>query len=128
MKKLPLNSKIGNGTGTIVQSVMKLTNINSDGTQMEEMFEMPGETENIPTYVSGSHLVYDEKQKLFVSVKEFSVLCKQRGEEYKCKLCNIKCPELACLITSDHTIPIGEFVFHDWEDNNGSVGKTIKQH
>jgi hypothetical protein len=127
MKNIPLNSKIGNGEGTMVQSVMKLTNINSDGTQMEEMFEMPGETIDIPTYVSGSHLVYDKLQNKFVSVKKFSELCKERDEQYKCELCNIKCPELACLITSNHTIPIGQFVFHDWEDNNGSVGKTIKQ-
>ncbi len=24
--------------------------------------------------------------------------------------------ELACLITSNHQIPIGEFIFWDWED------------
>jgi hypothetical protein len=25
--------------------------------------------------------------------------------------------ELCCLVTSDHTIPVGEFTFWDWEDN-----------
>ena len=28
-----------------------------------------------------------------------------------------------CLITSDHTIPLGNYIFHDWEDNNGSPSK-----
>ena len=32
--------------------------------------------------------------------------------------------ELACLITEQHTIPI-DYLFHDWEDNNGSHQKTF---
>jgi hypothetical protein len=29
-----------------------------------------------------------------------------------------KCDDiLYCLVTSDHTIPVGEFKFWDWEDN-----------
>ena len=30
------------------------------------------------------------------------------------------------LITSDHSIPIGEWIFHDWEDNNGSPSKNLQ--
>jgi hypothetical protein len=35
------------------------------------------------------------------------------------------CAVLSCLITSDHTIPIGGWIFHDWEDSNGSAPKKI---
>ena len=34
-------------------------------------------------------------------------------------LTDIKTDEFSCLITSDHSIPIGEWLFHDWEDNSG---------
>ena len=40
-------------------------------------------------------------------------------------LCDEEFLELACLITEQHTIPIGDYLFHDWEDNNGSASKDI---
>lgn len=126
MKDLPLGSRLKNNTRVL--SVMKLTNLNEDGTQMEEMYQMPGEKPSKPIYVSGSHLVYDCVTDNFVPVKQFSELCKIRGESGKCQLSDIYCNELSCLITSNHTIPIGDYVFHDWEDNNGTPSKTIGKH
>ena len=41
------------------------------------------------------------------------------------ELTDIKCEKLTCLITSNHTIPIGGRIFHDWEDNNGSPSKSL---
>jgi len=41
------------------------------------------------------------------------------------KLYDVPVPELVCLITSNHTIPIGTNIFHDWEDNQGSPSKSI---
>jgi hypothetical protein len=31
----------------------------------------------------------------------------------------------SCLITTDHVVTIGNKIFHDWEDNNGSRSKDI---
>jgi len=124
MKDLPLNSKLENGD--IVQSVMKITNKNLDGTQMEKMYRLPGIQEYEHIYVSGSHLIFDEINKNFIPVEHFSKLCAERNEEDLCILCDYNCPELSCLITLNHTIKIGDFIFHDWEDNNGSPSKTIK--
>jgi len=122
MKNLALGAKLKNGAR--VQSVMRLTNLNEDGSQMEEIFEMAGEA-GTPIYVSGSHLVYDLGTDKFVSVKQFAHLCDARREPAVCRPSDVKCDELSCLITSDHTIPIGDFFFHDWEDNNGSPSKTL---
>jgi hypothetical protein len=41
------------------------------------------------------------------------------------EISEVKCDVLYCLITSDHTIQIGEWIFHDWEDSNGSEPKNI---
>ena len=65
--------------------------------------------------VSGSHLVFDPKYKNFVKVEDSSFS----------ELTDIKCEKLTCLITSNHTIPIGGRIFHDWEDNNGSPSKSL---
>ena len=65
--------------------------------------------------VSGSHLIYDPTCKQFVHVKDLPAS----------QLSEVNCDRLACLITSDHTIPIGEWIFHDWEDSNGSAPKKI---
>jgi hypothetical protein len=65
--------------------------------------------------VSGSHLVYDPSIKQFVHVKDLP----------SSELSEVDCDVLSCLITSDHTIPIGEWIFHDWEDSNGSAPKKI---
>lgn len=121
MKNIPLGSKLK--TGTRVLSVMRLTNLYENGTHMEEMFEFSGEKGKI--YVSGSHLVYDVGSDKFVHVKHFAQLCEERLVPDVCKLSSIHCDELSCLITSDHTIPIDNFIFHDWEDNNGSPSKTL---
>ena len=36
------------------------------------------------------------------------------------KITDTKQETLCCLITSNNTIPIGKWIFHDWEDNNPS--------
>ena len=122
MKNIPLGSTLKNGAR--VHSVMRLTNLNDNGSHMEDMYEMPGENNTI-IYVSGSHLVYDIETSKYMPVKQFADLCNIRGNQKICKLSNINCDELSCLITSNHTIPIGDFFFHDWEDNNGSPSKTL---
>ena len=70
------------------------------------------------TIVSGTHLVLDDSIGKFVPVGEaFAKGCANLVAYDK------DVPEVHCLITSNHIIPAGGRIFHDWEDNNGSASK-----
>ena len=112
MKEIPLNSILSNGT--IVKAVMNISNLDDNGKQVEHLYAIKG-GESADILISGSHLVYDVPQKQFIPVSELA--CAIRTD--------IKCSEFSCLITSNHIIPIGKWIFHDWEDNNGSKSKQI---
>lgn len=116
MKDVKLGSKLKNGS--IVQSVMKINNLDENNNIINKMYKLEKGEKNEPIYVTGSHLIYDSTIKDFVKVSNY------RGTNPAIES-NKECPELACLITSDHTIPIGNEIFHDWEDNNGSESKNI---
>ena len=108
-------------TGII--SIMKINNVDKNGQYNDKMYEVPRKyideqcdkntDKNI--LVSGSHLIYNTVSRTFVKVKDFP-----QSVESK-----INSPILYCMITSTHVIPIGGHIFHDWEDNNGSVSKNI---
>ena len=65
--------------------------------------------------VSGSHLIFNPTSKQFVHVEHLP----------ESEISEMDCDVLSCLITSDHIISIGGWLFHDWEDNNGSPSKSI---
>ena len=115
IKDVPLNSILENGAK--VCAVMQISNLDENNKIVEKMYRVKrmekekGKEEDI--LVSGSHLIYYKNQ--FIHVKDLPT-----AEESA-----IDCEVLSCLITSDHTIPIGEWIFHDWEDNNGSESKTV---
>lgn len=130
MKDIPLNSILLNGSR--VCSVMKISNLDNHGNFVEKMYKVrrtrenktqnknkdedkDEDKDNESIVVSGSHLVYDTTVNQFIHVKD--LLCSE--------LSDINCPVLYCLITTDHTIQIGEWIFHDWEDSNGSLPKNI---
>ena len=114
MKDLPLNGILPNGSR--VCAVMKISNLDENGKYVEEMYKVKNQLDsNDDILVSGSHLVYDVSINQFVHVKDLSVA--ERAQT--------NCDVLYCLITSDHTIQIGEWIFHDWEDSNGSAPKNI---
>ena len=114
MKDIPLNSILPNGSR--VCAVMEISNLDEKGNYVEEMYKVKNNGEPSDTIlVSGSHLVYDAVLCDFVHVKELSAA--ERSD--------VNCDILYCLITSDHTIQIGEWIFHDWEDSNGSAPKHI---
>lgn len=102
-----------------VQGTMKLYNLDNNGNYIEKLYEFKGEKDNndnyTPILVSGSHLIYDKMIKNFINVKNHN----------DAKLSNIDTKTLICLITSDHTIPLGNYIFHDWEDNQGSPSKNV---
>ena len=112
MKDIPLNSILPNGSR--VCAVMQISNLDKNGDVVEKMYKVKNKGgEDI--IVSGSHLIYDKAVDDFTHVKDLPV-----AEET-----DKKCPVLYCLITSDHTIQIGEWIVHDWEDSNGSEPKNI---
>ena len=114
MKDLKLNSVLKNGA--VVRAVLNISNIDvSTGKHMENFYIMKGGTNNSYILVSGSHLVMDSTTNKFVPVREIK-------ESFQS---TITSKSLSCLITSDHTIPIGKWIFHDWEDNNGSPSKNL---
>tara|TARA_R110001592_G_scaffold4577_5_gene25762 strand:- start:1004 stop:2230 length:1227 start_codon:yes stop_codon:yes gene_type:complete len=116
IKDVKLGSILKNGS--IVQSVMRINNLDENNNIINKMYKLEKGEKNEPIYVTGSHLIYDSNIKDFVEVGNY------RGTNPAIES-NKECPELACLITSDHTIPIGDEIFHDWEDNNGSDSKNI---
>tara|TARA_B100001121_G_scaffold309234_1_gene335408 strand:- start:95 stop:1315 length:1221 start_codon:yes stop_codon:yes gene_type:complete len=118
MKDLKVGSKLKNGS--TVNAVMKINNLDENNNIVNKMYKLENGENNEPIYVTGSHLIYDSNIKDFVEVRNY------RGEN-PAHESNKECPVLSCLITSDHTIPIGTEIFHDWEDNNGSKSKNINQ-
>lgn len=102
----------------VVHGTMKLYNLDENGDFVEELYTLPGEhynNTNTEILVSGSHLIYDETSNQFIPVKSHK----------DSKLTKINSKTLICLITSDHTIPLGDYIFHDWEDNQGSPSKNV---
>ena len=127
MKDLPLDCELLGfyNTGsdvapTVVQSVMKISNKKNDGSFREEMYELYCAGDD-PVLVTGCHLVFDRNINDFISVRDMVHTHPDIG-----KKSTISTSVLYCLITSNHTIPIGRWIFHDWEDNNASQSKTIK--
>lgn len=121
MQNIPLNSVLQNGTR--VCATMQISNLDENSSIIEKMYRVKRkkniednqEDRQEDILVSGSHLIYDPNIKQFVHVKDLP----------SSELTEINCEVLSCLITSDHTIPIGEWIFHDWEDSNGSAPKNI---
>jgi hypothetical protein len=103
----------------IVHGTMKLHNLDDTGNYVEKLYSFDGEldvNQNLtPILVSGSHLIYDKNINNFINVKNHP----------DAKLSEINTRTLICLITSDHTIPLGNYIFHDWEDNQGSPSKNV---
>lgn len=114
MKDVPLNAVLKNGT--IVNALMHISNLDEKGNCIEALYKVKGgEESGTDILVSGSHLIYEPIIKKFIQVEH--LLHAERTE--------IVCEAFTCLITSNHIIPIGEWIFHDWEDNNGSQSKSI---
>jgi len=99
MKDLNLGDILENGSR--VDVIMKLKNIYS-----ENLYKIKNNFGNI--YVTGSHMIYSEKDKKYIEVKNHSDAIEQK---------EIKSDWFSCLITDDHKIKIGDYTFWDWEDD-----------
>lgn len=101
--------------GQTVHGTMNLFNLDNSNNFVESLYQFQGETKDKPILVSGSHLIFDTSKQEFIHAKNHPDAI----------LSSINSKILICLITSDHTIPLGNYIFHDWEDNQGSLSKNI---
>jgi hypothetical protein len=92
MKNLKLGDVLINGS--IVDAVMKIKNEN------DPYYKLPG---NI--LVTGSH--YMKYGGKYIQVKDVPGATPTGKVD----------PVVNCLVTSDHKIPVGDYIFWDWEDN-----------
>ena len=92
MKNLELGDVLVNGS--IVKATMQIKN------ESETYYKLPGDI-----LVTGSHYIKDGDT--YKQVKNFS----------KAEATSQLDPIVSCLITNDHKIPVGDFIFWDWEDN-----------
>jgi hypothetical protein len=90
--------------GSIVESVMKIDN-KRDPAPMYVIKKAGVDGDDI--FVTGSHLVFNEKTNNFITVDNYS----------KASLTNSQPEWFSCLITSKHQIEIGNEIFWDWEDH-----------
>jgi hypothetical protein len=102
MKDIDLGDILENGA--IVESVMKIDN-KKERNPLYLIYKAGVNEENI--YVTGSHLVFDNKNNKYVKVENYD----------KAVLSKVETEWFSCLITSNHTIPIGSQLFWDWEDH-----------
>ena len=102
MKDIDLGDILENGA--IVESVMKIDN-KKERNPLYLIYKAGVNEENI--YVTGSHLVFDNKNNKYVKIENYD----------KAVLSKVETEWFSCLITSNHTIPIGSQLFWDWEDH-----------
>lgn len=106
IKDIKSGNKLKNNR--IVYGTMQLHNLDENEKIIEPLYEINEGENNQPVLVTGSHLIYDPEKEDFIYVKDSPLS----------KLSTVEAPKLVCLITSDHLIPLGKHVFHDWEDNH----------
>lgn len=85
-----------------INATMKIDNVTK-----ECYYRIPGTRDDNAILVTGSHLVFCNKVRRFIEVKdhEDAVKTDEIGDWF------------VCFITHDHTMQIGEYIFWDWEDD-----------
>jgi len=102
MKNINLGDTLSNGAKVV--GVLKI-----QGDKCNPYYKLWSDELNDYIYVTGSHRILHSKNDTFDNYIEIS--------EYEhAEKTNLFDEELACLITSNHRIPIGEYTFWDWED------------
>ena len=111
IKDLKLSDRLKNGQK--ICAIMQINNLDNSNNFIEDLYLLKDGEQSMPILVSGSHLIFDESSMNYIHVKDHPKSVKSSTNSQM----------FICLITSDHTIPLGNYIFHDWEDNNGSPSK-----
>lgn len=99
IKDIKLGNILGNGSKVI--GILNLQNHYN-----EVFYKIYSEDLNEYIYITGDHLIFNKNRKKFIKVKYHEKSIKT----------DIMHNELSCLITDNHRIPVGEYIFWDWED------------
>lgn len=99
ISELSLGDKIDGNSE--VQIIMKIQN-----KKKEPFYKLKNDNNGDFIYVTGSHLIYLENIG-YIPVKEYKDAIPTDFIEN----------ELICLVTNNHIIKIGKYIFHDWEDD-----------
>ncbi len=99
MKDLNLGEKLTKNIDVI--AILRIK-----GEEKDKYYKIYSKELNDYIFVTGSHLIQHPKTKKFIPVEEYE----------NAKITNSWTNEMSCLVTSNHNIPIGEYIFYDWED------------
>ena len=99
MKDIELGAILENGSK--VKAVLRI-----EGGKEHPFYKIYSETLKAYIYVTAEHQIEDPKTHKFIYVQDYEKA--ERTLKFS--------PELSCLVTDNHLIPIGEFTFWDWED------------
>jgi hypothetical protein len=113
MEDIKLGEILKNGSK--VMANMKIHNLDENGERIQKFYKVSMGEKGEDVYVTGEHLIYNPESKKFEHVNE--------NQNYK--ETGVSSDYFSCLITSDHVILIGDNIFHDWEDSNGSSCKDV---
>jgi len=86
--------------GIIVDAILQIKNRTKD-----VYYKIHSKELNAFIYVTGSHYIKHGEKYVQVCELPDAIPTNEYGEE------------LSCLVTSNHHIPVGEYIFWDWEDN-----------
>jgi hypothetical protein len=102
-KKMMKNIEIGEKLkgGIEVSATLKIKNIHN-----EPYYKIYSKELKKHIYVTATHLIQDPDTLRFIQVA---------NSRHSVKT-NIRDKQFSCLVTTTHTIPIGEYTFWDWED------------
>jgi len=102
-KKMMKNIEIGEKLkgGIEVSATLKIKNIHN-----EPYYKIYSKELKKHIYVTATHLIQDPDTLRFIPVA---------NSRHSVKT-NIRDKQFSCLVTTTHTIPIGEYTFWDWED------------
>jgi hypothetical protein len=94
--------------GDVVEGVIQLKNTNTDGTIREKFYCLPNGGENgSHIRVTGSHMIFYKEKVIPVSEHPAAIALDD----------SFSSPVLYCLKTSTQRIPIGKYLFWDWDDD-----------
>jgi len=99
MKDLNLGEKLTNNIEVI--AVLRIK-----GEEKDKYYKIYSKELNDYIFVTGTHLIQHPKTKKFIPVEQYE----------NANITSSWTNEMSCLVTSNHNIPIGEFIFYDWED------------
>ena len=95
-------------TGTNYNHVTRQITTNRRTKQEDKYYAIYSKELKETIYVTGSHFILDENKNKFIPVEKYAKAQK-----------SVKTPEVMyCLITNTHNIPVGEYTFYDWEDDD----------